>query len=190
MQARYGREGKRVSKSSKSPLSLSCSLNFHKTLQSTRHGSVMAVLGRMGEEEEEEDTGHNRSFIRFNLQPMGRSELVTVNGERVRKKNKKKLYAVGAVYVAEGTSQNELHYSNKKIKLTRIGKTNVSLSLMNIFIVTCLCCLLSGKNVTQSFTVCKRNPSRLSLMFYSKGPFWMKDLYRLQAETGLMCKLD
>lgn len=64
----------------------------------------MAALGlrRIGEEEEE-PTGQCRPFINLNWQLMGSSELLSINGKRV----KKTLYAIDAVYIAKGTSQNE-----------------------------------------------------------------------------------
>lgn len=77
---------------------------FCKAVQPTRQCSDMAVLGlrRMGEEEEE-PTSQCRPFISLNWQLMGSSELLSINGERV----KKTLYAVGTVYIPKGTSQKE-----------------------------------------------------------------------------------
>lgn len=68
----------------------------------------------------------------------------------------KELYARGTVYTSKGTSEKGLHQSNTRINLTRKDMTNASHSLRNIFIGTCLCCLMSGKHLTHGFTVCKR----------------------------------
>lgn len=82
---------------------------------------------------------------------MASSELLSIN----RKIVDKDLYTRGILYVSESISQKGLHKSNTVINLTRKDLTNALHSLRNILIGSCLCCLMSGKNLTHDFTVCK-----------------------------------